>query len=390
MSSFSSGQQERDRQKNPEAENPVSGKNGCVELLRFLFTSIIILFHINLDLWDQGKVIAVLRGVPVAFFNHGNLGVEFFFLVTGYLMAKCVCNDVGRGDPQVLPDRTVRFLARKAKAIFPYYLSACLFTFVVRRLTCRTLNADYFLQRIPSLFLLQRLGLGRPVIGCTWYLSSMLIALAIAYPLCFLFYRLYVRFAGPVLCAVILCVLLIRTGTLGEINEWFLFTYKTNFRAFAEISLGASGFELGRFLSGRKYARRARVLLSFTGILCLAASLAYICSFAASVWCLPVVVLLFILVVIAFSGEGWLSGTGIFSNRVCLYLGSISLPMYVTQTLFRMYVPWRFGGFVLSIQCVLIYAGVLVFSIALHTAVCAAGSALRKKGPRRAVLRARS
>ena len=59
-----------------KVSSPSSGKNGSVELLRFLFTSVIILFHINLDLWDQGKVAAVAGGVPIAFFHHGNLGVE--------------------------------------------------------------------------------------------------------------------------------------------------------------------------------------------------------------------------------------------------------------------------------------------------------------------------
>ena len=68
----------------------ISRKNGSVELLRFLFTSVIIFFHINLDLWDQQKVVAVIRGIPVTFFQHGNIAVEFFFLVTGWLMARSV------------------------------------------------------------------------------------------------------------------------------------------------------------------------------------------------------------------------------------------------------------------------------------------------------------
>jgi peptidoglycan/LPS O-acetylase OafA/YrhL len=65
-------------------------KNGSVELLRFVFTSIVIFFHINLDLWDQKKVVAVIRDVPVTFFSHGNIGVEFFFIVTGWLIAKTI------------------------------------------------------------------------------------------------------------------------------------------------------------------------------------------------------------------------------------------------------------------------------------------------------------
>ena len=444
-----------------------SGRNGSVELLRFLFTSVIILFHINLDLWDQDKVAAVAGGVPVAFFYHGNLGVEFFFLVTGFLMAKSVWKDTcrnkgcvttpspchdstrgredkpfsrhdsarstgqglqvtpapasmcfralfarkpelncvrrarkrigiaersvswshpgqgvtrnGQGLPlrensvpdglRLLPGRTLRFLSHKISALFPYYLPACLLTPLMRLLTGRKLDTVYFLQRIPSLFFLQRLGLGRPIIGCTWYLSSMLIALAIAYPLCRLFYRAYTHVIGPVLCAVILCVLVFYTGSLGDIEEWFLFTYKTNFRAFAEISMGAAGFELSRLLSGKKYSRLTRVLLSAAAILSLALSLCYICSFAANVWSLPVFCLLFIVVVVSFSGEGALSRAGLFSHPAFQYLGSVSLPMYVTQTLMRMYVPWRFAACSPEVQCLLIYTGILLLAAVMHAAV---------------------
>ena len=419
MVSATSGQQLRPA----KISSSSSGRNGSVELLRFLFTSVTILFHINLDLWDQDKVAAVAGGVPVAFFHHGNLGVEFFFLVTGFLMAKSVwkdtclskgsvttpspCHDSARGrenklfprhdsarnigqglslrensasdDLRLLPGRTLRFLSHKIDALFPYYLPACLLTPLVRLLTGRKLDTVYFLRRIPSLFFLQRLGLGRPIIGCTWYLSSMLIALAIAYPLCRLFYRAYTHVIGPVLCAVILCVLVFYTGSLGDIEEWFLFTYKTNFRAFAEISMGAAGFELSRLLSGKKYSRLTRVLLSAAAIFSLALSLCYICSFAANVWSLPVFCLLFIVVVVSFSGEGALSRAGIFSHPAFQYLGSISLPMYVTQTLMRMYVPWRFAVCSPEVQCLLIYTGILLLAAVMHAAVTRAKDLVKSR-----------
>lgn len=415
MASHASGQQ----LSGSKAPSSTPGKNGSVEFLRFLFTSVIILFHINLDLWDQGKVAAVVGGVPVAFFHHGNLGVEFFFLVTGFLMAGSVRKEIsggrgqaiplrgpstGKGSPafsprelsprelspraisarddlRLLPGRTIRFLTHKINSLFPYYLPACLLTPLVRLLTGRTLNKEYFLQRIPSLFFLQRLGLGRPIIGCTWYLSSMLIALAFAYPLCRLFYRAYTHVAGPVLCAVILCALVFYTGSLGDIEDWFLFTYKTNFRAFAEISMGAAGFELTRLLSGRTYSPLARVLLSAAAIISLALSAAYICSFAANIWSLPVFLLLFIAVVITFSGEGALSRTGVFSHPFFLYLGSISLPMYVSQTLMRMYVPWQFSACSPEVQCFLIYSGVLLLGAVMHAAVTRAQNIVKDRRP---------
>ena len=360
---------------------PENQKNNSVELLRFLFTSIIIFFHINLDLWDQKKVVAVIGKIPVTFFQHGNIGVEFFFLVTGWLMAKSIytryvlpekSEKSGRSTGPVsrernsLPAETVQFVMHKAKAVFPCYLLACALTPVMRLMTDRTLTVSYFVRRLPSLFFLQRIGIGKPFIGCTWYLSSMLLALLIVYPLCRRFYHAYTLFAAPVIGAVLLSAIIICTGSLGEIEDWFFFTYKTNVRAFAEISMGTTAFEISRRLQGRVRSLPVRILLSTIALTCLGISVAYMCSALDGRAGLTVFYLLFVLVVIVFSGEGALSYAGIFRHPLFAYLGRISLPMYVTQTLFRRIVPWYFGKSSQWMQCVLIYFGIFVFSVFLQ------------------------
>ena len=381
-------------------------KNGSVEFLRFLFTSIIIFFHINLDLWDQKKVLAVIRDIPVTFFNHGNIGVEFFFLVTGWLMAKSIYSryiqtkttsyaggtgnmrsagktgntgnegiaggngieDYADGTVTGLFSETINFVTHKARAIFPYYLLACALTPLVRVMTDRMLTFSYFLNRLPSLFFLQRVGIGKPFIGCTWYLSSMLIALVAAYPLCRRFYKAYTLFIAPVLCAVLLGAIIVLTGSLGDIDDWFFFTYKTNIRAFAEISMGATAFEISRRMQGRVYPTAARILLSLTALTCLSLSIAYMCSAMEGRLGIGVFYLLFVLVVIAFSGEGILCHAGCFSHPLFSYLGRISLPMYVTQTLLRRSVPWYFAGSSQWTQCVLIYLGIFGLAVFLDSA----------------------
>ena len=381
-------------------------KNGSVEFLRFLFTSIIIFFHINLDLWDQKKVLAVIRDIPVTFFNHGNIGVEFFFLVTGWLMAKSIYSryiqtkttsyaggtgnmrsagktgntgnegiaggngseDYEGGTVTGLFSETINFVTHKARAIFPYYLLACALTPLVRVMTDRMLTFSYFLNRLPSLFFLQRVGIGKPFIGCTWYLSSMLIALVAAYPLCRRFYKAYTLFIAPVLCAVLLGAIIVLTGSLGDIDDWFFFTYKTNIRAFAEISMGATAFEISRRMQGRVYPAAVRILLSLTALTCLSLSIAYMCSAMEGRLGIGVFYLLFVLVVIAFSGEGILCHTGCFSHPLFSYLGRISLPMYVTQTLLRRSVPWYFAGSSQWTQCILIYLGILGLAVFLDSA----------------------
>lgn len=371
-------------------------KNGSVELLRFIFTTIVIFFHINLDLWDQKKVVAVVRDVPVTFFSHGNIGVEFFFIVTGWLMAKTIysryiqpgnspqkgisaaglsgagsreaASGTGASDGKKtdLLTETLQFAGHKARAIFPYYLLACALTPVVRLMVNRTLTAQYFLDRLPSLLLLQRVGLGKPFIGCTWYLSSMILALLVVYPLCRRFYHVFTLFAAPALCALLLGAIIVFTGSLGDIEDWFFFTYKTNIRAFAEISMGTTAFELSRRIKGRVRSNAVRMLLTVTALTCLALSVAYMCSAMDGGAGLAVFYLLFVLVVISFSGEGMLCHAGLFSHPVFSFLGKISLPMYVMQTLFRRMVPCYFDKTSQWTQCLLIYLGIVGFSVSLH------------------------
>lgn len=356
-------------------EKSTKGKrNNSIELLRFLFTAIIIFFHINLDLWDQGKVIAVIRGIPVTFFMHGNLGVEFFFLVTGYLLARSVHKKIqaDRSNPGMsasLSQETLQFIVHKAKAVFPCYLTACALTPFARLIVGKNLGMSYFLKRIPSLFFLQRLGLGRPFIGCTWYLSSLFIALPFVYPLCRKYYKAYTRVAAPVLCAVLLWSIITLTGSLGDIDDWFFFTYKTNIRAFAEISMGTTAYELSRFIRGRVHSLPARAALTFTALASLALSLMYMCSAADGSYGLPVFYLLFLLVTITFSGEGLISRADFFHSPFFTWLGAVSLPMYVSQTLLRMLVPCVFGKYSQWTQCFLIYAGTLLLASGLLTAI---------------------
>ena len=415
-------------------------KNGAVELLRFLFTSVIIFFHINLDLWDQQKVVAVVRGIPVTFFKHGNIAVEFFFLVTGWLMARSVWKKIlaeeesrlGKGSRAAKGNRTHRgnrivkgsrmeegnlraadlaeetrqFAAHKARAILPFYLTACALTPLARLATDRSLTLEYFALRMPSLLFLQRAGLGKPFIGCTWYLSSMLLALVLAYPLCRRFYRVYTCFAGPVSGFILLGAIIVLTGSLGDIEDWFFITYKTNVRAFAEISVGAWSFEISRRISGW-FARRdhdlrdcerrdhdlrdcerrdcerrdreqrahdrsrrtimfCRWLLTLTAVTCLSLSAAYMCSTLDSRLALVIFCLLTAAVTIVFSGQGALCQAGVFDHPVFAYLGRISLPMYVSQTLFRMCVPYWFSRSTQWTQCLMIYTGILIFAAVME------------------------
>ena len=62
-----------------------SRKNGRVEFLRFIFALAILFFHIHKRF--AGDDVIELGNTGLNFFARGYIGVEFFFLVSGYLLA---------------------------------------------------------------------------------------------------------------------------------------------------------------------------------------------------------------------------------------------------------------------------------------------------------------
>ena len=57
-------------------------RNGEIDAFRFVFAIVIFLFHFGVFLQNSA-----LKNV----FKFGNIGVEFFFLVSGYLLAARAC-----------------------------------------------------------------------------------------------------------------------------------------------------------------------------------------------------------------------------------------------------------------------------------------------------------
>ena len=93
-----------------------SGKNGKIELWRFLFCIIIMTFHIGDDILGLDYRIAG----DISLFSKGQFAVEFFFVLSGFLMASSAFknrnNGIGTGRD------TFNFMQRKLMAVLPYHL----------------------------------------------------------------------------------------------------------------------------------------------------------------------------------------------------------------------------------------------------------------------------
>ena len=91
-----------------------ASRNGAVELLRFLFACCIAIYHaapfFAVDLSYKG----------FKFFCNGAVGVEFFLVLSGFLMAKSAYKKALGGPSSDLGRETLSFFSKKYFSVFSF------------------------------------------------------------------------------------------------------------------------------------------------------------------------------------------------------------------------------------------------------------------------------
>lgn len=170
-------------------------RNGNIELLRFLFSVVIVLLH------------AMIEEIP---FRGGYLCVEFFFILSGYFMAASIAQKTRSECKTESIDgiilESIKYVIRRIKSIFPYIFFSTIIGYFVLSYTYNWNFAWDQLALIVSDFLfLQSFGL--PVAsytGIIWYLSSMFIALLVLYPIVRKNFEIYSKYISPMIALFIM------------------------------------------------------------------------------------------------------------------------------------------------------------------------------------------
>lgn len=148
-------------------------RNYEIDFWKFVFSIVIVFLH-SFNLFDGKNLYMV----------GGSIGVDFFFIVTGYYFANQINGveykkrNIGRS--------CLNYVVYRYKKILPSFIISCMIA-----LTLRTYfsidHGDIFFKLaylINEILLLQSLGFPvYAVTGSAWYLSAMLISIAIIYPI---------------------------------------------------------------------------------------------------------------------------------------------------------------------------------------------------------------
>lgn len=205
-------------------------RNYALDFYRFLFSCVICIMHFT-AYTDFGDTPAPFCG--------GYLAVEFFFIVSGYMLMKRVEREKQNADSAQAGRSAARYARDRFERLFPQYaLSLTLVAFIyvyVGEYSAKDVLTSVFWE----FFMVQSAGLPFVVNNMFWYVSALLLASVFIYFLLGKNEDVYRYIIAPG-AFLIICGYFYQTyGHMDlTMRNYGFFVYSGLWRAFAEIGLG--------------------------------------------------------------------------------------------------------------------------------------------------------
>ena len=230
-------------------------RNGEIDLLKFLFGMMIVFYHGRI-FCDPERVL----------FGAGFIGGEFFFLVSGYLMAE-KAKHVSQKENLPSGKETADFILKKVKMLMPHVLFAYVVGVIVH--CALTSNLEGSIRRLVYTvwepFMLWTSGLGNydlQINAQTWYISAMLLSMLVLYPIMIRNFDLFTRVIAPATAIFLFGWMAKEYGTLNHYRIWSGIAYSGILRAIAALSLGCVCWEVSQRVKCTHFTKAGRLRLS--------------------------------------------------------------------------------------------------------------------------------
>lgn len=300
-------------------------RNGKIDLLKFIFCIFIILGHLNSKFGNNP-----IKYMALSLNNQYQLGVDFFFIVSGYFLLKSA-NKITSSN--IILD-TLSYIKKRILSFLPEHLISYVLTLLVNLIISyeSIKNAIYhIIISIPSLFLLDGWGLSkRDYMLHEWYLFCLIIVIIFIFPILLKHNKTFTRIICPIISIFLLVYLIKNTGDICDISK-HLFNDMISVkivRSFSEVMLGICLYELVDYIRKLKLNNSLKIVLTIIEAISLLFCLFVINQENRN---LQIYYLLFLCIFLVITLSEISLTNKLFNYDFFYILGKLSLPMYLSQ-----------------------------------------------------------
>lgn len=236
-----------------------------VELLRFVFCMLIVLFHLQQRTQIGG------------FFAHGNIGASWFFLLSGrFMAAHAEKKDFAT---ESIGISSYKYVCGKVKSFMVPFVLCWGMSFVFCNYTQRSsimALCKNFINSFPEIFQLQMTGMkGFGYVGQSWYLSAMVLTIMICYPLLLKLRENYYYTVAPIVAFFTMGVISSQTGMFGNVLTVLGIFTKGLLWAMAVMNLGIFSYGIEKRLLHIPFTKCGRNWMKVFGLISICMVLGY-------------------------------------------------------------------------------------------------------------------
>lgn len=300
---------------------PATSRNGAIDFWKFIFSLMVVQFH--------SSNLTKIKTTP---FVGGAIAVEFFFLVSGWLMAASISR---HDEASIVTGRDSRdFMLHKIRGLCPEIFIAWGIGFIVQHIARKGVTVSVLIKDLMTgvwdMFFLRESGLeGFKANPAAWYISAMLLAMLVLVPLFFHSRDMFINVWAPILAIASLGWLSKNVGDLRGPTDWLGFCYKGWLRAVGELCMGVICWDICQKIKDIPFSKLARVLFTALELCCYLGVTAWSYSHKGSQMDFVMLLLFAAGVVVTFSRQSLLSS--IFNKPLVYFLGKISFPIYLAH-----------------------------------------------------------